>query len=408
MKGVFIWGWLAVQSVLCVAQIPIDKRESSDYMHYYEKGEKLYAERNYEDALLNYNQSLTLYAYHADSYYGRAATKEKLNNPEGALQDYTIFIELKPNQFDALFSRAVLLFNQEKWNLAIKDFIKLLQLPTGETATVYYKQERFTENTTQVFTSTGSNKAYLYNYVGLTQMELEDHKNARVYFDSAILANPSEPDYFVNSGKCFEALGMIGEARVAYQTAIQLNPDHSVANHNYAVLSRKVGELTDADRILDEVIAKNPTLPYPYAERAFIEFNKGEYKKALEDYNEAILLSPGEAAYWLNRGSVKEKMKDWSGALADFTQAIALNERLEKAWFSRANLFYKKALYVEAVKDYDIAIQLNPDYDIAFYNRALAKIKLNNLAEACQDLKFARDLGFEINPKVLGKTCGVQ
>jgi tetratricopeptide (TPR) repeat protein len=300
------------------------------------------------------------------------------------------------------------LYNQKKWNLAKNDFTTLLTLPAGETNTVYYRQDPFTENVNQVFTTQGSNHAYIFNYVGLTHMELKEFDRALTNFDSAIFYNPNDADYYVNAGRCYESVGKVEDARISYYTALDINPNHGLAKHNLGIINRNNGDPAGADGILEEVISKHPTLPYPYAERALIETNRGEFKKALKDFDEAIRLAPTEAEYRLGRGIVKEKMKDWAGAYDDFTKAIRLNENFEKAWLNRANILYKRGQYVEAIKDYDVAVLLSDTYAIAYYNRALAKYRTGQNAGACDDLKSAKSLGLTVKEKELNKICDIQ
>ncbi|MEQ9414727.1 MAG: tetratricopeptide repeat protein [Cyclobacteriaceae bacterium] len=400
--------WLMLLSVSGLAQVPIKQKESSDYMHYYEKGEQLLSERKYDEALVNINEALNINALHPDSYYTRGAIKEKLNDKEGALRDYTIYLELKPNQFDALFRKALVNFELKRWAQANADFKQLINLPPGETTSVYYRQGQFAEGTSQVFTSHNNNKAHLFNYLGLTSFEMKEYTTGLIHFDSAISFNRNDANYHVNAGRCHEALAEFDNAKLSYQTALLINPDHSLAQHNLSVLNRKHGTNEEASLLLDEVINKNPDLPFPYAERAYYEMNNGELDKALQDYNQAIALSPEISNYWLSRGMVKEKLNDWNGAYSDYSQSIVLNEKDEKAWLARANLLFHQGNYNAAIKDYDVAIVLYQSYGVAYYNRALAKNKLGMNAEACADLKTAHALTFEVPSKVISGICGVQ
>lgn len=404
-----IWSSLMTGlTALATAQVPVNQKESNSYLHYFQKGEDFFDVKELKQALINYNEAILLNPRYPDAYFSRAVTKEKLGDPPGAIMDYTLYLELKPNQFDALFNRALLNFEQSNWLAAQNDFRLLITLPAGETTSIYYRQDRFFGGTNSIFTSQGTDKSHLFNYLGLTSFELKDFPNALSYFDSAIYHNPYEANYQVNAAQCYESLDQYDKARTAYQTALAINPDHAVAMHNLSTLNRKDGAFTEAAQLLDDVINKNPNLPYPYAERAFYEMNNGELAQALSDYDEAVRLAPTEAAYWNNRGMVKEKLKDWVGAYDDFSQSIRLNEKDEKVWLNRANLFFSFEKYDEAIKDYDVAILLYDSYSIAYYNRALAKHKLNKNKEACHDLKTAQTLGFEVNSKLLTRVCGVQ
>ncbi|GAB1445905.1 hypothetical protein MASR2M41_16380 [Flammeovirgaceae bacterium] len=393
-------------SISGLAQVPINQKKSSDYMYYFEKGEQLLSERKYDEALVQINEALNIYALYPNSYYTRGAIKEKLNDKEGALRDYIIYLELKPNQFDALFRKALLNFELEKWTQANEDFKQLITLPTGETTSIYFRQEQFSGGTNEILTAQNANKGYLYNYLGLTAFKMGAYAKALVHFDSAISYDPGAANYYVNAGRCYETLAEFDKAKQAYQTALSINPNHSVAEHNLSALNRTHGNTQEAKILLDEVINKNPTLPFPYAERAYYVINNGELDKAPQDYNKAIELSPAEGDYWLSRGGVKEKRKDINGAYQDYSQSIVLNEKDEKAWLARANLLYNHGNHGAAIKDYDVAIILYEAYAIAFYNRALAKHSLKRDNEACSDLKKAQSLRFEVKQEVISKICG--
>lgn len=388
-----------------VGQVPLNEKKGTTFMYYYQKGEEYYESKQYEQALSNYNEALTIYPYHAPSYLSRAITKEKLNDVNGALQDYTLTLELNPDQFDPLFSKALILFHQKKWELAKRDFTQLLALPNKETSSVFFKQDRFSGDIMGVVTTQGTGKSHIFNYLGLTELELNECEKAITHFDSAIYYNPEEANYYVNRGRCLESVSSYARAIDDYEKALALNPTLSIAEHNLSILKRSTGNADEAERILNEVISKNPDLPFPYAERAYHHAGQGRYTNALRDYDRAIQLAPEEAEYYVNRGAIYEKLNDWKKAYADFSVAVQLDENMERAWLSRANLLYQVGRFREAIEDYDIALFKSEDYSTAFYNRGLAKHRLGLYQEACDDLKKAAALGFEIPIKIMDKIC---
>lgn len=398
---------LVIAPLGAISQIPIEQKQSASYQYYFDRAEELFNLQDYANALTNYNESLILNPLFADAYFSRAIVYQKQNKQDLALIDYNIFVELMPDHYDGLFNRALILFNQKKWAMAKKDFTRLLNLPTGETNAIYFRQDRFSLGVNQVFTAKDNDKAHVYNYLGLTNMELKEYSSALSNFDSAISKSLYNPDYHVNAGLCYESTGDKEKAKVAYQKALALNPEHALAQHNLSILARQEGS-DEAVQILDEVISSNPDLPYPYAERGFQALNQGKYGQALNDFDMALSLEPSNAEYWLQRGMTKEKLRDWVGAFEDYSQTLSLDEKNEKAWLYRANLLYQRGKYEEAVKDYDIAIILHQTYGIAYYNRALAKYRLGNSTEACEDLEAAKAYDHVIPGKVLSKICGFQ
>ena len=392
---------------VAISQIPLEQKQSTSYQYYFDRAEELFNLQDYANALTNYNESLILNPLFADAYFSRAIVYEKQHKLDLALIDYNIFVELMPDHYDGRFNRALILFNQQKWAMAKKDFAKLLNMPTGETNAIYFRQDRFSSGVNQVFTAKDNDKAHIYNYLGLIEMEIKEFENALHNFDSAISKSPYNPDYLVNAGLCFESTGDKEKAKVAYLKALALNPEHALAQHNLSILARQEGS-DDAELILDEVISTNPDLPFPYAERGFQALNQGKYGQALNDFNKALSLEPSNADYWLHRGMAKEKLRDWVGAYDDYSQTLTIDEKREQAWLYRGNLLYLRGKYEEAVKDYDIAIILHPAYGIAYYNRALAKYRLGNSTGACEDLESAKIYDHKIPGKVLSKICGLQ
>jgi len=389
-----------------LAQVPVNDKQGSSFMYYYLKGEQYFDSRMYQEALMNYNEALILYPYHPDSYFSRATTKEKLGDVDGALIDYTIYLELRPNQYDALLSKALILFSQKNWKLARRDFQLLLQLSPGETQSIFFKQDPISLSVNDVFTTNNYNKSDLFNYLGLTEMELGELTIANIHFDSAIANSPLDANYYVNAGKCYEQLKDSVSAFRHYKRALELNPEHAVAKQNMSHLKRMSGEDAEAINLLNEMIDHNPSFHFAWAERGLYYFHRQEYDKALLDFNQAVALADDDASYWLNRGKVNEKLGHWEIAYSDYTKAIEKDENLEKAWVARANLLYQLKRYHEAIDDYDVALFKSGDYANALYNRGLAKFQISLYTEACEDLKKASASGFDIPKNVDQKICG--
>jgi tetratricopeptide (TPR) repeat protein len=370
----------------------------------FELGEKALQAKAYKTALAHYNECLRLDPYFWDAYFGRAMSKEKLNDPKGALTDYNIFLESKPDNMEALFTRAVLRYNYGQWAVAREDFLKLMTMPKGETNAVFYQTDQV-GSTNKIFTAQGNIASTYLNYLGLIDWKMMNYKRAILYLDSAIKVNPQGVDYWINRGivkqSSRDTLGAVSD----FRQALKVDPENSLVTHNLAVLSGFTGDAKETERMLTEAIEKNPKLPYSYAERGYLRMKMNNWKGALTDFDQATLLDANEPDNWLNRGIAKEKLKDLNGALADYTQAIKIKSDYERAWLNRGNLLTKMNRLKEAIEDYSLAIHYYPEYGLAFYNRALAKHKLGNLKEACQDLLQAQKLEVRIDKKVMGGIC---
>ncbi|HZI25888.1 MAG TPA: tetratricopeptide repeat protein [Chryseolinea sp.] len=369
----------------------------------YEQGEAAHNAGNYKLALDYFNKCLKESPGFADAYFTRGATREQLRDLNGANTDYNIYLELKPDQPEALLCRATVRYQLGLYEQAKADFLKLLTVPVGETETIFFNQSASATSGNQIITAQGSIKPQILNYLGLVETKLGHYKEAITWLDSAIALRQKEADYYVNRGIAKEGMNDTTSAMQDYNRAIELRPDHTVALHNIAVLKRKTGLATDSD--LEKAIESDSSMLYPYLERGYQRMEGGYYKGALEDYDRALEIEGKDPEIWLNRGHVKEKLNDLKGAYADYTKAIELDEKFDKAWLNRGNVLSKQGRIEDAIQDYTIAITFNPDYAAAFYNRAIARQKLKQITEACEDLQKAESLGLVVTEKVKKEIC---
>ncbi len=377
-------------------------------VQFFEKGEQALEANSYKTALAHFNECLRLDPYFMEAYQSRAMAKEHLGDTKGALNDFNIYLESKPDNAEALFTRAVLRYQYGQWEVAREDFLKLLKLPAGETSTVFYQTDKSTGAANKIMTAQGEMRSTFFNYLGLIDSKMKKFLRAISYMDSAIKLNPKNPDYYLNRGLAKQMSGDTIQAVADYQLTLEADPENTLARHNLASLSSKKVDPKESLKLLDEAIEKNPKEPYSYSQRGFIKLNMNDLQGALQDYTQALKLDAQDADYWFNRAIVKEKMKDNAGALEDYTQAIKVREDYEKVWLNRGNLLHNMGKVKEAVDDYTVAIRYHPEYGSAFYNRALAHQKLANPKDACNDLLQAQKFGMVIEKKVMEKICGAK
>jgi len=372
----------------------------------YERGEKALANKEYFKAQAHYTEALRYDPRYAEAYRSRAIAREYLGEAAKALTDFNIYVDLKPEDSEALFNRAVLRFEAKQYLPARQDFLKLLTMPASkETNTIYYSQEKFGNSGTNIQTAQSGKKDHIFNYLGQIETHLKRYTIAINWLDSAITLAPDNAPYFVNRGLARMERGDKSGAAEDYEKALLLDPDNSLALHNLAAIKSLGGDGESAEKLLSESIAKNDKLPYPRAERAYQRMQKGDLKGALEDYNEVIRMEPNEPDNYINRGILKEKMKDLPGALADFSHALKLNDKDPKAWVCRGNVVSKLGNWKESVEDYSAAIVNGPNYALAYFNRGIAYQNTGNHALACADLKNALRMGIKEAEKVIPKVC---
>lgn len=369
---------------------------------FFEIGEELLLQEKWSESIDAFNDCLRINPHFAEAYYSRGLARERQKKYSDALTDYSIYLELKPDHSEALLNRAQLRYQLKLYELAKEDFQRLLQIPQNETSTVYFRQQAFGGGVDHIFTTQGAGKAYLFNWLGLTDTKLQLFPSAIIHFDSALQLSPRDADIFVNRGIAHQQNNELTKARQDFEKALSLNPHHATAKYNLYVL--QTGKKSDAT-LLDSALSDNAHLPYAYAEKAYQYMQNENYPKALQYYNEAIRLDTSEPTYYLNRGVVHEKLQQYTAAYRDYSTALKLDEHFEKAWLNRGNVLMKQQKFQEAVEDYTSALVYQPEYSSAYYNRALAYQKLNQMAEACRDLHQAEGRGMKIPSSLRSQVC---
>lgn len=370
----------------------------------FEEAESAYNEDKYAAALGILDECLKEYPGYFEAYSLRGSVKEILKDSDGALTDYSIYLEHFPDNLPVLLSRAILRYKIGFYEQAKEDLFRLLKMNPSETNTIFYRQNATVGDNSPVMTAESGHKSYIYNYLGLTAAKLKNHHNAIAYYDSALSLNPNEPDYFVNRGLSKEAVND-STASADYEGALKLNYRHTLARHNLSALKARQGQTVTFEDRLTETIQEDSTMLYPYLERAIQRFEGGYYKGAVEDYTNALNIDPKDAEIWLGRGLAREKLKDYEGAFSDYTRAIDIREDFFKAWINRGNVLYKLERYSDAIDDFNVALIYQANYAPAVYNRAMAKMRMKDKQGACEDIKLAEGLGMEIGAKVRSKIC---
>ena len=391
--------FLMLASYLAFAQ---DKPKKA--YQFFEEAEAAYNDDKYREALLVLDECLKQYPGHFEAYALRGSVKEILKDNDGALTDYSIYLEQFPDHLPTLMSRAILRYRIGFYDQAKEDFLKLLLLDPSETNTVFYRQQMTIGGRAPVMTAESGHKSYIYNYLGLTEAKQKNHQAAIAYYDDAVAINPDEPDYFVNRGLSKEAVSDT-TAAADYERALKLDYNHTLARHNLTALKSKKGQTTTYEDRLTETIERDSTMLYPYLERAQQRFEGGYFKGAAEDYSSALEIDPRNAEIWLGRGLAREKLKDFEGAFSDYTRAIDIREDFFKAWINRGNVLFRLERYADAIEDFNVALIYQANYAPAVYNRAMAKIKMKNKSGACEDIRLAESMGMEIEAKVRSKIC---
>ncbi len=159
-----------------------------------------------EDALLDYQQALTINPKSALAFVSLGTTHAEQGHDKEALIAYNTALRLDNNFAPAYLSRGVLYLKQTRYKEALRDINKAQSLGL---------------NTDAIFMSKGN----IFNTLG-------QYEDAIAAYDQAIRLNPNDPDAYYNKGLSLDNLGRYHDAIAAYDQAIRLNPNHDIAYYN--------------------------------------------------------------------------------------------------------------------------------------------------------------------------------
>ncbi|SMG16332.1 TPR repeat-containing protein [Marivirga sericea] len=173
-------------------------------------------------------------------------------------------------------------------------------------------------------------------------------------------------------------------------------------------------------------------------EKANQFYNSGDYEKAIQAYDQHLEMKPTHEIALYNRGRAYEELGQYEEAVADFRQVIKINPRNIGAYLSYGKHFYREKDYENAAFQFEKAYKLNKSssqsatllaranhkagkvenameyYNIAINNdkenaeaylyRGALKLHLNQ-AGGCNDIKMAKNIGYEGADELFNEYC---
>jgi tetratricopeptide (TPR) repeat protein len=188
-------------------------------------------------------------------------------------------------------------------------------------------------------------------------------KQALKEYGRVINENKTNPDYYFERGRCYQAMGDSKKALADLNKAIELD-----GNFQEALLTRT------------QVLQKT-----------------GDNIRAISDLATLISIDPKNEEYHFRRGNLLAIVNDLDPAIADFSETIKLNPGNVKAWCAKSDALRRKNLLDQALESAEKAIEINPNFSSGQFQKGLA------LLEKKEDEKsaaaFSKALRLGISPE---------
>ena len=166
------------------------------------------------------------------------------------------------------------------------------------------------------------------------------------------------------------------------------------------------GHNEKALELFDQAIETQLDIAPVYFARGLLKKELGDVIGAIDDYSK---MNQFDSTYFnaiYNRAFTYEMIGDFENALLDANRAIELNPDDAHAWKLRGNIHMLFGEYGEAVIDYTQALKLDNLMIEAMFSRGLSKVLNYRLKDGCEDMRMARNLGYEGGDQAIGNFCG--
>lgn len=202
---------------------PIGKEELTA-QEWFERGYVFALQDNPNESTRCFSESISLKPSY-EAYFNRAIIRRTNGDPVGAIQDYSLAIEINPDEAQAYNNRGNARRDIGDLEGALLDYnTSLIKEPRAPRVLV--------------------NR-------GVVQRIRGDFDHARVDFSEAIKANPSPIDHVEalhNLGMTQQSIGDIEDATKHYQNAINVWPFHIMARAYLISIFKKIGKYSEVEK----------------------------------------------------------------------------------------------------------------------------------------------------------------
>ncbi|MDR0916965.1 MAG: tetratricopeptide repeat protein [Oscillospiraceae bacterium] len=199
------------------AKIPDEGKTAEDYFN---EGDLLYDNNEYERAIECYNEAVRLAPADDAAYNKRGIAYGKLERYDEAIADITEAIRLDPDYAAAYNNRGIAYGKLERYDEAIADFTEAIRLNPdlaiayNNRGFLFIKLDRMDEAFRDIneAISLDPNFAEAFDSRGVYHTKLEHYDDAIADFSKTLELNPSLDETYANRAIAYHALGKYDEA----------------------------------------------------------------------------------------------------------------------------------------------------------------------------------------------------
>lgn len=277
-----------------------------------------------------------------------------------AIKKFNTILEVKPNNWQAIYLRGIAKFY------------------LGDT---YGAQCDFT-------TGIGINSVFSEFYLlrgGTYQMQ-SDYTKALEDYNEAESLDPANPSVYVNKGLIYAIQSDYAEAIRLLTKSLTLKNDYAEPYLYRGFCYTEIKDFENAAKDINKAISINKFDDRAFIWRGKMQYDKGEYDFAINDFSRALAIAPDNSLTYFYRAITYYEKKNYNNAIADLDSVLSISPNNDLALYNRALLNYEIGLPDKALADLERVLRIKPNNVIARYNKATIHLELNQYPKAITEL----------------------
>ncbi len=296
---------------------------------YENRAQIYYEQEKYDLAEADYNAIISLNEGSLYGYMGLGRNDDARKEYENAIAHYDYAIKLASDYSLAYSFRAESYMALHRYNEAISDIIKALEIDYDDKA--FYLMQNVAdsafielETRMKIQCNKRGNDGYWPYCLGIIYEHTKRYNAAIEQYKNCFEKERSSVATF-RIAYCYGILGDYDAALKNIDISLEIDSIDSDYMMVRADLLYELGETKEAISQLDKYIEANPEFFGGYYRRGFYKDNSADYDGAINDYSMAIALDPTYAYAYLGRADMYRDKGENELSIADYKKVIELD-----------------------------------------------------------------------------------
>lgn len=370
----------------------------------------------------------TSFAQTVDERIGRALAAINKDDFAAASTDLNEIFKADPKNATALYLRGMMEFKQAKYDDALADQTKAIELNPNPTFPQFYYERGITyqyrTNPDYKLALADFSKAIqiahtyknAYEKRAWTNFSLQNWAAAESDYTQAIKLGSNTLAVYANRAAVNLNLKNYDQSIADSRKALEIDPTNATVKENFekalklqvktshsdtdglsvaellkrADDAKSSGDAVNQEKYLTAAIKLDPKNFNAYEQRVFVYNSAGKIDAALADCQQLINLDPSNFDGYFIRANIYKDIRDFAHAISDYTSLLGLkltDNQSPKIYYLRGVAYEKNFQYDEAVNDFTKVISLNSNYTDPYFDRSFIYQGLGNYDLAEADLK---------------------